>query len=324
MTLTDADTDAHARSGAHADTGAAALPGTGRRRRGWSRALRRTPGRIWHDDVMDWAAALTYYGVLAIFPTLLVIVSLMSLTGRDLAQGLVRQLTAAVPEAAHPVLTEAVTDMTGRPSAAWTLAGIGTAGALWSASTYLAVFRRALHTMHGVKDTHAVWQRIPRIVLTALLLLALLAASSLAVLLIAAIAGSAGALTGPDTALLTAWYALRWPLLTCLVAVLVLLLFRTGPPGTRSLRDAGPGGVLAVVLWLGSSGGFALYVANVGTFSRLYGSFAGLIVFLVWLWLSNLALLTGAQFNVELRRVRDARGPHPSGRTAEPAPRSPS
>ncbi|WP_228471026.1 YihY/virulence factor BrkB family protein, partial [Streptomyces alkaliphilus] len=274
-------------------------------RRGvFGRALRRTPGAVWEHDLMDWAAALTYYAVLAIFPMLLVTVSVVGLTGRDAVPELVEQLGAVVPDVSRALLEESLRDMADQRSAVWFLVVFGTVGSLWSATGYLGVFRRALHTMYGVRDTRPVWRTMPRIVLTALMLLGLLVSNALVLLLTGGLARFTGHLLGMDGAALTAWNILKWPLLLCLGAVLVLVVFRTGPRPTRATRRNAPGGALAVVLWLTASAGFALYASHAPTYNRLYGSLAGIVVFLVWLWVTNLALLAGAQFNAEVARVR--------------------
>uniref|UniRef100_UPI0030C72CD2 YihY/virulence factor BrkB family protein n=1 Tax=Streptomyces bohaiensis TaxID=1431344 RepID=UPI0030C72CD2 len=284
-----------------------ASAGTPWYRRAYPLALARTPARMWNDDIMDWAAALTYYAILAVFPPLLVAVSVMSITGTEFPPTLIHQLNSVVPNAAHGILEQALRDMTDRHSAAWLLAIMGTAGSLWFASSYLAVFRRALHTMHGTKDVRPPWVTAPRILAGAITLLTLLFTCVVVVLVSGELSRGLGRLLGMDTAAVTAWNIMKWPLLLCLATVLVLVLFRTGPPATRGLRRNGPGGALAVVLWLALSIGFAVYASLMGTFTRIYGSLAGIIVFLIWLWLSNLALLTGAQFNAELDRIRHPR-----------------
>lgn len=272
------------------------------------RALRRTPVAIWNDDVTDWAAALTYYAVLAIFPALLVTVSALGLAGADAKRGLTDRVTTVLPAEAGELIAAVLTDMASQRTAVWLLAAFGTAGALWSASSYLSVFRRALHAMHGVQDHRPVWRTVPRIVLTALTLLALLVSSACVLVFSGEAARAAGGLVGMDGVAAGAWNTVKWPLLLCLAAVLVLILFRTGPAGTRGVRNRAPGGALAVLLWLVASVGFALYATHVGTFHRLYGSLAGSIVFLVWLWMTNLALLAGAQFNAELLKLRRTDG----------------
>ncbi|MCX4820954.1 YihY/virulence factor BrkB family protein [Streptomyces sp. NBC_01142] len=266
-------------------------------------ALRRTPGAVWTDDLTDWAAALTYYAVLALFPTLLVTVSLIGIADASQTGTLIERLAAIVPATSRPVVESTLQDMAGRHSAAWFLAVAATGGAVWSASSYLAVFRRALHAMHDVRDRGSVWRTAPRIVLTSCVLLGVLVSSALVLVLSGRLAESLGQALGVGGAAAAAWDVMKWPILLCLVATMVLVLFRSGPAQTRGVRRRALGGVLAVLLWLISSAGFALYTSHVGTYDRLYGSLAGVIVFLLWLWVSNLALLVGAQFNAELAKV---------------------
>ncbi|MDG9720461.1 YihY/virulence factor BrkB family protein [Streptomyces sp. DH24] len=274
---------------------------------GWQHigtALRRTPASVWNDNVTDFAAALTYYAVLALFPTFLVTVSLLGIVGASTTDNLIANVIAVVPAESRPVMQSALQGMAEQHTAAWMLAVFGMIGALWSASSYLGVFRRALHVMHGVEDLRPAWRTAPRLVMTAVVLLMLLVSSALVLILTGEAAHTVGRLVGMGSMAGTAWNALKWPLLLCLVAIMVLVLFRSGPAGTRGVRQRLVGDALAVALWLVASAGFALYVSHVGTYNRLYGSLAGIIVFLVWLWLSNLALLTGAQFNAELAKLR--------------------
>jgi membrane protein len=158
--------------------------------------------------------------------------------------------------------------------------------------------------MHRVPDRRSPWRKAHRIVLTALLLLALLVVSALVLVLSGPIAQALGRMLHLDTTAALAWNLARWPMLLFLVALLVVVVFHTGPLQARRRRHSLPGGALAATLWLTVSGAFTLYASLLGTYSRLYGSLAGLVVFLIWLWLSNLALLAGAQFTAELSRHR--------------------
>ncbi|MFF3751703.1 YihY/virulence factor BrkB family protein [Streptomyces sp. NPDC002018] len=282
-------------------------------------ALRRTPLALWRDDATDRAAALTYYAVLAIFPALLVTVCSIGLAGPGASGQLAGQITVLVPSQSRVLVHSALDEMARQRSAAWVLASFGTVGALWSASSYLGVFRRALHTMYGTVDRRPPWRTAPRIAIAACALLALLVTSAFTLVLTGEVAAALGRVLGMDSTVSLVWNALKWPLLLTLAAVLVLIVFRTGPPGRRGLRHALPGGVLAVALWLLTSAGFAFYTAQAGTYNRLYGSLAGIIVFLVWLWVTNLSLLAGAQFNAELVRESGERpsAPH-EGRSGDP------
>ncbi|MEV7422300.1 MULTISPECIES: YihY/virulence factor BrkB family protein [unclassified Streptomyces] len=265
-------------------------------------ALRRTPLALWHDDATDRAAALTYYAVLAIFPALLVTVCSIGLAGPDASAQLADQVAAIVPAQSQSLVRSSLEEMTQQRSAAWLLASFGTVGAMWSASSYLGVFRRGLHAMHGAVDHRPPWRTAPRIALTALGMLTLLVTSALTLILTGEAADTLGRMLGMGTTVSLVWRMMKWPLLLALAAVLVLMVFRTGPVGTRRLRRSLPGGILAVALWLLTSAGFAVYTSHAGTYNRLYGSLAGVIVFLVWLWVTNLSLLAGAQFNAELAR----------------------
>lgn len=270
-------------------------------------ALRRTPVSMWNDDVSDWAAALTYYAILALLPALLVTVSLIGLVSPDTTEALIAEVTDWAPAQSGRALHATLSDMADARSAALTVVIAGAVSAVWSASSYSAVFRRALHAMHGVEDCRPVWRKAHRVLMTAVTLLALLVASALLLVLSGPLAEGVGRRIGVGDAGQTAWGLLKWPALLCLVALLVLVLFRNAPPAARGWRRSLPGGVLAALLWLVSSALFTWYASGFGSYGKLYGSLAGVVVFLVWLWVSNLALLAGAQYTVELARVRAPR-----------------
>lgn len=263
------------------------------------RALGRAVAAAWDEDATERAAALTYYAVLALFPALLVTVSLVGLAGSSSESNLAAEVTSLLPAQSRPVMASALQGMADDKSATLSLVIIGSAGAVWAACSYSSVFRRALHSMHRVTDHRPAWRTAPRIVLTSITLLILLVCSAASLVVSGELAHRIGALLHMDTPVLAAWRALRWPLLLVLAAALVLVLFRSGPRESRSLRALAPGGALAVLLWLLSSAGFAAYTARAGTYNRLYGPLAGTVVFLVWLWFSNLALLVGAHFNAQ-------------------------
>ncbi|MEV6759297.1 YihY/virulence factor BrkB family protein [Streptomyces sp. NPDC051105] len=274
----------------------------GRRARWWA-ALRRTPVAVWNDDVTDWAAALTYYAVLALFPVLLVILSVLGLTIPTAKPEVIDRITQAAPLASRALLRGTLRQMTGQSSAAWALIVLGGAGALWSGSSYLSVFRRALHAMHRTSSHRPLWRTAPRIITTALVLILLLLTSVLALFLTGSLAAFLGRALNLGTGPQAAWHALRWPLVVAVAVVTVLVLYHSGPEFSRPVGKMAPGGVLAVALLLVFSLGCTAYTSHVGSYHRLYGSLGSVVIFLVWLWLSNLALLTGAQFNAELAKT---------------------
>ncbi|MFE3626705.1 YihY/virulence factor BrkB family protein [Streptomyces goshikiensis] len=257
-------------------------------------ALRGTAVRLWNDNIADYAAALTYYAVLALVPALLVSVSLVGLAGAGTRERLILDLTSYAPPQSAQVLREALDGLTSKPSSLWVLLVSGVLSALWSASSYLAVFRRALHTMYRLPDTRPPLRAAHILVLTAGVLLALLVAGAASLVATGPVAHRLAAVAGHSGT--EAMALLRWPVLLVVVTALILILYRTGPAEARGTRRGFPGGALAAFLWLGASALFTLYT-QFGTYSRLYGSLAGVVVFLVWLWFTNLALLAGAQFN---------------------------
>ncbi|WP_367827086.1 YihY/virulence factor BrkB family protein [Streptomyces sp. LMG1-1-1.1] len=271
--------------------------------------LRNTAVRLWDDNIADYAAALTYYAVLALVPALLVSVSLVGLAGNDTRERLIRDLTSYAPPQSAQVLREALEGLTSAPSSLWALLVSGVLSALWSACSYLAVFRRALHAMHRLPDTRPPLRAAHVLVLTAGVLLALLVAGTASLVATGPVArrlAAAAGYSGTD-----AMAILRWPVLLVIVTALILVLYRTGPAQARGTRRGFPGGALAAFLWLGASALFTLYT-QFGTYSRLYGSLAGVVVFLVWLWFGNLALLAGAQFNAVLARTGERTGEAPT------------
>lgn len=266
--------------------------------------LRRTAVRVWTDNLADQAAALTYYAVLALLPALVIAVSLVGLLGAATRARLISELTSYAPPQSAQVLRDALDGLAAEHSSMWALLVSGVLSALWSACSYLAVFRRALHTMHGVPDTRTPLRAAHTLVVNAVVLLVLLVAGALGLVLSGPLAGRAARAAGgvgPEGIAL-----LRWPVLLAVVTLLVLMLFRTGPAQSRGTRRGLPGGILAALLWLAASGLFTLYT-ELDTYGRLYGSLAGIVVFVIWLWLANLALLTGARFNAERAQEPQAR-----------------
>ncbi|MFJ7961390.1 YihY/virulence factor BrkB family protein [Streptomyces sp. NPDC096319] len=271
--------------------------------------LRTTAVRLWDDNIADYAAALTYYAVLALVPALLVSVSLVGLAGTGTRERLIRDLTSYVPPQSAQVLRETLEGLTSAPSSLWALLVSGVLSALWSASSYLAVFRRALHTMHRLPDTRPPLRAAHVLVVTAGALLALLVAGAASLVATGPVARQLAAAAGHSST--AAMAALRWPVLLVIVTALILVLYRTGPVQARGARRGFPGGALAAFLWLGASALFTLYT-QFGTYSRLYGSLAGTVVFLVWLWFGNLSLLAGAQFNAVRARAAVRTGEAPA------------
>lgn len=291
----------------------------------FARTLGRALGAAWDMDATERAAALTYYAALALFPAVLMTFALIGLAGGPSDNSLSAEVTALLPAQSRATVAGALDQMAADHSATASLAALSGFGAAWSACSYAAVFRRALHHIHGVDDHRPAWRTAPRILLTSLTLLVLLVCAAVLLVVSGELSRRAGHVLHIGGPLVSAWRSLRWPMLLVVAGVLVLLLFRSGPRGTRSLRAIAPGGAVAVGLWLLASAGFAVYAARMGTYHRLYGPLGGTVAFLVWLWLSNLALMIGAHFNAEHARAvtrrdkRDKAAPRKAG-SGEAAP----
>jgi membrane protein len=273
--------------------------------RGWWAALKRTVREFREDNLTDWAAALTYYSVLAIFPALIVLVSILGLVGHSATQPLLDELGTVAPGPAKEIFTNAIKNLQGDQGAAGVLFVVGLLAALWSASGYVAAFMRASNSIYDMPEGRPVWKTLPVRVGLTIVLLVLLAISTIAVVLTGSLAEKVGDLIGLGSTAVTVWNIAKWPVLLLVVSFMFALLYWAAPnvkqPGFRWLS---PGGILAVVGWLIASGAFALYVGNFGSYNKTYGALGGVVVFLVWLWISNIMILLGAEFNAELERGR--------------------
>ncbi|GAA3201113.1 YihY/virulence factor BrkB family protein [Actinocorallia longicatena] len=272
--------------------------------RSWRDAIRRTLSEFQEDGLADWAASLTYYSVLSIFPALLVIVSLVGLGGQSVSDQFLDNVGDLAPGAVKDVLDNALTELGKGRSGAGVVALLSLAGAFWSASGYVGAFMRASNVVYDVPEGRPIWKTLPLRVAITFVTLVLLSVSAVAVVVSGPIAQRVGDLIGLGPAAVTTFNIVKWPILILIVSGLIALLYWASPNAKQGFRWVTPGGTLAMALWLAASAGFGLYVANFGSYNKTYGSLAALIVFLVWLWLTNLAILLGAELNAELERSR--------------------
>jgi membrane protein len=272
--------------------------------------LKRTVKGVSDDNLTDWAAALTYYGILAIFPALIVLVSVLGLIGHSATQPLIDNLGKVAPGPAKEIFTSALKNLQGSKGTAGVLFVVGLAGALWSASGYVAAFMRASNAIYDIEEGRPIWKTLPlRIVLT-LVLVVLLAVTAVGVTLTGGLAKKVGGVIGLSDSAVTVWDIAKWPVLLLVVSFMFALLYWAAPNVKHpKFRWVSPGGVLAVIGWIVASLAFAFYVANFGSYNKTYGALAGPIVFLVWLWVSNLMILLGAEFNAEWERGKTALEP---------------
>jgi membrane protein len=281
---------------------------------GWREAIKRTLKEYKADNLRDWAAALTYYGVLSIFPALLVLVSAIGLTGHSATQALLNNIGQVAPSSVSDILTKAVQNLQNSQRSAGVIVVVSLVVALWSASGYVAAFMRASNAIYDVPEGRPIWKTVPLRIGVTVLMLVLLAASSVAVIVTGGLADRVGRLIGIGSTAVTIWEIAKWPVLLVIVSFMFGLLYWASPNAKRPFRWVTPGGVLAVVLWLVASGLFALYVAGFSNYNKTYGALASVIVFLIWLWISNLAILLGAELNAELERGRSIAAGRPRDR----------
>ncbi|NED34307.1 YihY/virulence factor BrkB family protein [Streptomyces sp. SID8499] len=283
------------------------------RGRSWLAVLRRVVAEFKDDELTDRAAALTYYGVLALFPALLVLVSLLGIAGHSATQRVLDNLQKLAPGPARDIIVNAVHQLQNSAGLGSVLAVVGVLGAVWSASGYVAAFIRAANAVYDVPEGRPVWKVLPlRVALTVSLML-LAVASALIVVFTGGLARQAGTALGLGDAGMTVWSIAKWPVLVVLVTMMIALLYWATPNArVRGFRWITPGSVLALVIWLAASAGFAFYVANFGSYNKTYGALAGVIIFLVWLWVTNLAILLGLEFDAEMARQRVIDGGHPA------------
>jgi membrane protein len=270
----------------------------------WQAAARRSIQEFKNDLLQDRAAALTYYGIQALFPGLLVLVSLLGLLGKQATQPLITNLAAAAPSDVRRILLSAVTHLQDSHGAAGALAIVGILLGLWSASGYVAAFMRASNAIYDVPEGRPAWKTMPIRFGVTLVLVVLLAASALIVVVTGGLARHVGQVIGASSAVVTAWDIAKWPVLLIIFSLMLSVLYWASPNAKRRFRWVSPGALVAIVIWLAASGLFALYVANFGHYNKVYGSIAGMIIFLIWMWISNIAILLGAEFNAELERGR--------------------
>ena len=275
--------------------------------------LKRTVREFQDDNLTDWAAALTYYGVLAIFPALLVMVSVLGLLGHSATQPLIDNIDSVAPGPAKQIFSDALKNLEDSQGAAGVFFVIGLLGALWSASGYIGAFMRASNVIYDIDEGRPIWKTLPmRVGLTVLLML-MTAVTAIGVTISGGLARQVGKTIGVGGTAVDVWNIAKWPVLLLIVGLMFAVLYWAAPnvkqPGFKWIT---PGGALAVIGWVIASLAFAFYVANFGSYNKTYGALAGPIVFLVWLWISNVVILLGAELNAEIERGRaiDA-GMHP-------------
>ena len=293
-------------------------------KRSWKYVLRTTVREFNHDQCTDLAAALTYYAVLAIAPGLLAVVSILGLVGdgQQLVQRLVETATGLIgQDQAEKTLQPILENLTNSPGAGLTFV-ISLVVALWSASGYVTAFSRGINRVYEIDEGRPIWKLRPVLLLVTLVLVLFAVIITVAVVLSGGIARTVGDAIGLSSVAVTAWNIAKWPVVLLLVIVAVAILYYFTPNVRQpKFRWMSVGALVAVVVWILASVGFGFYVANFGSYGSTYGSLAGAIVLLLWLWITNLALLFGAELDAEIERGRELQGGIEAERTIQLPPR---
>lgn len=267
--------------------------------------LKRARVEFKRDNLTDLAASLTYYGILALAPAMVVLVAILGLLGRDTTEGLVDQVQAIAPGSSAEFVQTLITQAQANRTGAGIGAVVGLVVALWSASGYVSAFMRASNVIYDIPEGRPIWKTIPIRVGVTLLAVVVMVLSVVIVVVSGPVAQQIGDVVGLGDTALTVWGIAKWPVLLFIVSALFAVLFWASPNAKQGgIKWVSPGGIIAVLIWLVISGLFAVYVAYFSSYNKTYGSLAGVVVFLVWLWLTNIAILLGAEVNAELDRSR--------------------
>lgn len=274
---------------------------------GWKYALRRTVREFSHDQCTDLAAALTYYAVLAIFPALIALISVLGVfgQGKSTTDALVEVAGGLGPEETTKTIQEVIDGLQTNQGAGLGLV-LGLAGALWSASGYVGAFSRAMNRMYEIDEGRPIWKLRPVMLLVTLVSVILTAIGALILAVSGPVAQAVGDAVGLGDQAVTVWNIAKWPVLLGIVIVVVAILYYATPNVQQpKFRWMSTGALIAILVWVLASAAFGFYVANFGSYNKTYGSLAAVIVFLLWLWITNLALLFGAEFDAEVERGRE-------------------
>lgn len=267
--------------------------------------LKRTATEFRDDNLTDWAAALTYYGLLSLFPALIAMVSLIGLFGdpQDTTETITEIVTEIGPESAADTFAGPVESIASDRGTAGVAFVLGVAVALWSASGYVGAFMRASNVIYETPEGRPFWKLRPLQIAVTVAMIAMTALLAVGLVLTGPVVDAVAGPIGLGDTAVTIWDIAKWPVMAALFVTMVSVLYYASPNAKlRGFRFVTPGSVVAIVVWALASAGFALYVANFGSYDKTYGTLGGLIALLVWLWLTNVSILFGHQLNAEIER----------------------
>jgi membrane protein len=273
--------------------------------RGAFPVLERTVKEFMDDGLTDWAAALTYYGLLALFPGLIAMVSLVGLVGDpdSVTETITEIVTALGPDSAAQTFAGPIESVATDRGAAGVAFVSGLAVALWSASGYVGAFIRASNVIYETREGRPFWKLRPLQIAVTLVLVLFGVMLAVGLVLTGPVVDAIAEPVGIGSTAVTLWNIAKWPAMAAIFLLMINVLYYTSPNARlRGFKWVTPGSLAAILVWALASAAFALYVANFGSYDKTYGTLAGLVVLLVWLWITNLAILFGHELNAELER----------------------
>jgi membrane protein len=288
--------------------------------------LKRTFKEFQEDNLTDWAAALTYYAVLALFPALIVLVALVGLFGQypqttNSLIDIVKQVAGGNTSALNG-LENTINSVVRNKGGAGALLGFGLLGALWSASGYIGAFMRASNAIYETYEGRPFWKLRPLQVVVTLTMVLLLALVLVALVISGPVATAIGNTVGLGSVAVTVYQIAKWPIMAAVVLLMLALLYYVAPNAKLpKFKWITPGSIVALVIWVIASAAFGFYVANFGSYNKTYGSLGGAISLLIWLWISNIAVLFGQELNAEIERGRELTAGMPAERELQLPPR---
>jgi membrane protein len=272
---------------------------------GWWATIKRTATEFQEDNLSDWAAALTYYGLLSLFPALIAMVSLIGIFGdpKSTTTSLTEIITEIGPASAAETFKDPIESITESSGTAGIALVLGIAAALWSASGYTGAFMRASNIIYETPEGRPFWKLRPLQILVTFLMIVMMTLLAVSLVLTGPVVSAVAGPLGIGSTAINVWNVAKWPAMVLIFLLMLALLYYASPNvKLRGFKWVTPGSLIAIVVWIVASALFAFYVSNFGSYDKTYGTLGGMIALLVWFWISNLAILFGHQLNAERER----------------------
>jgi membrane protein len=272
---------------------------------GWWATIKRTATEFQEDNLSDWAAALTYYGLLSLFPALIAMVSLIGIFGdpKSTTASLTEIITEIGPASAAETFKGPIESITESSGTAGIALVLGIAAALWSASGYTGAFMRASNIIYETPEGRPFWKLRPLQILVTFVMIVMMTLLAVSLVLTGPVVSAVAEPLGIGPTAVDIWNVAKWPVMVLVFLLMLALLYYASPNvKLRGFKWVTPGSLVAIVVWIVASALFALYVSNFGSYDKVYGTLGGMIALLVWFWISNLAILFGHQLNAERER----------------------